>query len=50
MAGLTAEQHNVLVQLAQLGLQRLTETATGALQACAPPPPEKSPPDDQTEG
>lgn len=45
---LTAEQHNVLVQLAQLGLQRLTETATAALQACAPVAPqqqEETPPD-----
>lgn len=45
---LTAEQHNVLVQLAQLGLQRLTETATTALQACAPvtaPQPLETPPD-----
>lgn len=44
---LTAEQHNVLVQLAQLGLQRLTETATAALQECAPvaQQQEETPPD-----
>jgi hypothetical protein len=37
---MTQEQHNLLVQLAQQGLQRLSEQATAALQACAPVPPE----------
>lgn len=41
---LTAEQHNLLSQLTQLGIQRLAETAAGALLAVAPPPA-----DDETE-
>ena len=33
---MTPEQHNVLSQLAQLGLQKLTDDAKAALQSCAP--------------
>lgn len=39
---MTSEEHNVLSQLAQLGLQRLAEIATSALQKAAPQEPEVS--------
>ena len=51
---MTPEQHSLLAQLAQLGLQKLTEDAQAALmdctpvveaepQDCAEPPPEDTP-------
>lgn len=49
---MTPEQHSLLAQLAQLGLQKLTEDTQAALNACAPvvepeptlePPPEDTP-------
>jgi hypothetical protein len=46
---MTPEQHNILTQLAQLGLQKLTDDASAALLACAPVPPEAPPQDGPTE-
>ena len=40
---MTPEQHSLLAQLAQLGLQKLTEDASAALQSCAPEVPETTP-------
>jgi hypothetical protein len=37
---MTPEQHNALAQLAQLGLQRLGELASSALDEIRPSPPE----------
>jgi len=40
---MTLEQHNVLTQLAQLGLQRLTELASTALDETRPVAPSVEP-------